>query len=57
MAPHGEALRGSVATVGYYLRLVAFATAIPPINAPHEFSPDELLQLVTRGVLGDEEDR
>ncbi len=57
MAPHRDALRGSVATVGYYLRLVAFATAIPPINLPHEFAPDELLPLVTRGVLGDEEDR
>lgn len=57
LAPHQDALRGSAATVGYYLRLVAFATAIPPINTPHEFAPDELLPLVTRGVLVHGEDR
>jgi hypothetical protein len=56
MAPHRDALRGSTATVGYYLRLVAFATAIPPVNVAHEFAPDELLPLVTRGVLASEED-
>jgi AcrR family transcriptional regulator len=57
MRPHREELRAPAATVGYYLRLVAFATAIPPINAPHEFAPDELLPLVTHGVLTDREDR
>src|SRR4051794_19139075 len=41
MRPHREELRAPIATVGYYLRLVAFATAIPPITAPHEFAPDE----------------
>jgi AcrR family transcriptional regulator len=56
MRPHRDELRAPVATVGYYLRLVAFATAIPPVNAPHEFSPDELLPLVTRGVLADGKD-
>jgi AcrR family transcriptional regulator len=56
MRPHRDELRAPVATVGYYLRLVAFATAIPPVNAPHEFPPDELLPLVTRGVLADGKD-
>lgn len=56
MAPHRGALRGSTATVGYYLRLVAFATAIPPVSSSHEFAPEELLPLVTRGVLAGEED-
>lgn len=56
MAPHRDELRVPVATVGYYLRLVAVATAIPPINAPHEFAPDELLPLVTHGVLVDGKD-
>jgi AcrR family transcriptional regulator len=56
MAPHRGELRGSIATVGYYLRLVAFATAIPPINVPHEFAPDELLPLVLGGVLEEKED-
>jgi hypothetical protein len=56
MTPHRDALRGSTATVGHYLRLVAFASAIPPVNVPHAFAPDELLPLVTRGVLTGEED-
>jgi AcrR family transcriptional regulator len=56
MAPHRDELAAPVATVGHYLRLVAFATAIPPINAPHEFVPDELLPLVTHGVLADRKD-
>jgi AcrR family transcriptional regulator len=56
MAPHHDELSAPVATVGHYLRLIAFATAIPPINAPHEFVPDELLPLVTRGVLTDRKD-
>jgi AcrR family transcriptional regulator len=56
MAPHRDELGAPVATVGHYLRLVAFATAIPPITAPHEFAPDELLPLVTHGVLADRKD-
>src|SRR3954452_7450185 len=34
-----------------YVRLLAFATAIPPFNAPREFDVDELVTLITRGVL------
>jgi AcrR family transcriptional regulator len=56
MAPHRDELRAPVATVGHYLRLIAFATAIPPINAPHEFAADELLPLVSHGVLADRKD-
>ena len=56
MAPHREELSAPVATVGHYLRLIAFATAIPPISAAHEFASDELLPLVTHGVLSDRKD-
>ncbi len=38
-------------TLGHYLRILAFASAIPPLNEPHSFSTDELVELVTRGVL------
>ena len=36
---------------GLYVRLLAFATAIPPFNVPREFDVDELVTLITRGVL------
>lgn len=42
------------ATLGFYLRLLAFASAIQPFNEPHEFSVEELAALVTRGVLAPE---
>lgn len=55
MAPHGDELRGSAATVGHYLRLVAFAAAIPPVTLPHAVAPGELLPLVLGGVLAKED--
>jgi AcrR family transcriptional regulator len=36
---------------GLYVRLLAFATAIPPFNVEREFDVDELVSLITRGVL------
>ncbi len=36
---------------GLYVRLLAFATAIPPFNTPRQFDIDELVTLITRGVL------
>jgi AcrR family transcriptional regulator len=36
---------------GLYVRLLAFATAIPPFNVPRQFDVDELVTLITRGVL------
>jgi len=36
---------------GLYVRLLAFATAIPPFNVPRQFDVDELVALITRGVL------
>jgi len=40
-----------VETLAFYLRLLAFGTAIPVFNAPHPFSTEELTALITRGVL------
>lgn len=40
-----------VDTLAYYLRLVAFASSISPLNRSHRFTPDELFTLVTRGVI------
>ncbi len=40
-----------VETLGFYLRLLAFGTAMPPITSAHAFTLDELLHLVTQGVL------
>lgn len=36
---------------GLYVRLLAFATAIPPFNTPRQFDVDELVTLITQGVL------
>lgn len=36
---------------GLYVRLLAFATAVPPFNIPRQFDVDELVKLITRGVL------
>ena len=36
---------------GLYVRLLAFATAIPPFNVPRQFEVDELVALISRGVL------
>jgi len=55
--PNRDELGVPVETVGYYLRLVAFASAIPPFNTPHTFGEDELLALVTHGVLQPRKDR
>lgn len=44
-----------VPTFAFYLRLLAFGTSIPVFNTPHEFSTEELVQLVIRGVLPQKE--
>ena len=36
---------------GLYVRLLAFATAIPPFNVERQFDVDELVTLITHGVL------
>ncbi len=46
-----DELTVSTVTLGYYLRLIAFGSAIPPVNAAHPFSTDELVALVVRGVV------
>jgi AcrR family transcriptional regulator len=38
-------------TLAYYVRLLAFGTAIPAFSAEHPFTVDELADLVLRGVL------
>ncbi len=38
-------------TLGFYLRLVAFGTAIPPFYEVHPFDTDELVDLILHGVL------
>lgn len=38
-------------TLGFYLRLVAFGTAIPPFYDVHPFDTDELVDLIVHGVL------
>jgi AcrR family transcriptional regulator len=51
LAPHLDELAVPVDLVAYHLRLVAFASSIPPFNIPHRFSDEELLALVAHGVL------
>lgn len=46
-----EELAIPVETLGVYLRLLAFGAAMPPITSSHAFTLDELLELVTHGVL------
>jgi AcrR family transcriptional regulator len=46
-----EELGIPVDTLGNYLRLLAFGAAMPPITSAHAFTLDELLELVTHGVL------
>jgi AcrR family transcriptional regulator len=50
-APNLDELGVPVDLVGHHLRLVAFASSIPPFTMPHRFSDDELLALVAHGVL------
>jgi AcrR family transcriptional regulator len=38
-------------TLGFYLRLVAFGTAIPPFYEVHPFETDEVMDLVIHGVI------
>jgi AcrR family transcriptional regulator len=40
-----------IEAAGFYLRLVAFGSSLAPINAPHEFTTEELTALVTRGLV------
>jgi AcrR family transcriptional regulator len=53
LAPNAGELAVPLETVAHYLRLLAIATAIPPLAAAHEFSEDELLGLVLTGVLSE----
>lgn len=39
-------------TLAFYLRMIAFATSVPTFNAPHDFTPDELADLIVHGILG-----
>jgi AcrR family transcriptional regulator len=48
---HDDELNVSTETLAYYLRLIAFGSAIPPVNAVHPFTTEELVALVVRGVL------
>lgn len=57
LAPNLDELGVSVDLVAYHLRLVAFASSIPPFNIPHRFSDEELLALVAHGVLKPEGSR
>ena len=50
-APDLAELAVPVDTLAHYLRLLAFATAIPPFNHSHQFTVDELRDLVIHGVL------
>lgn len=51
LEPDLGSLSVPVELVAYHLRLVAFASSIPPFNIPHEFSDEELLHLVAHGVV------
>jgi AcrR family transcriptional regulator len=53
LAPNGDELGVPIETVAHYLRLVAFASSIPPVNENYQFHTDELAQLITRGVMRD----
>jgi len=46
-----EELAVPVETVAYFLRLIAFGSAIPLFNQPHPFDTDELVDLALHGVL------
>lgn len=46
-----EELAIPVETLGFYLRLLTFGAAMPPVTSAHVFTVDELLRLVTHGVL------
>ncbi len=41
----------STKQLGFYLRLLAFGAAMPPVTSAHVFTLDELLELVAHGVL------
>jgi AcrR family transcriptional regulator len=51
LAPNLDELGVPVELVAHHLRLVAFASSIPPFTVPHRFTDDELLALVAHGVL------
>ena len=38
-------------TLAFYIRLLAFGSAIPAFNEPHRFSADEIADLILRGAL------
>jgi AcrR family transcriptional regulator len=41
----------TVPELAFYLRMLAFGSAIPILNAPHAFTTDELVEFVLHGVL------
>ena len=52
LRPDLEQLNVSPDRVGNFVRLVAFAAAIPHFNAGHEIPTDELARLITYGIVG-----
>jgi len=40
-----------IPTLGFYLRLLAFGSAVPHLNAAHPFETDELADVILHGVL------
>jgi len=46
-----EELGVPVETLAFYLRLIAFGTAIPAFNAPHVFTDEELTEVIVHGIL------
>jgi AcrR family transcriptional regulator len=41
----------TVPELAFYLRMLAFGSSIPILNAPHAFTTDELVEFVLHGVL------
>jgi AcrR family transcriptional regulator len=52
LRPDVERLNCPPERVAHLLRLVAFATSVPPLNQSHPFDEDELVQFVLYGVAG-----
>ncbi|MEO5921543.1 MAG: TetR/AcrR family transcriptional regulator [Pseudolysinimonas sp.] len=52
LAPNSDELTMPIETVAHYLRLVAFASSVPPFNENYTFHNDELARLIAHGVAG-----
>jgi AcrR family transcriptional regulator len=52
LRPDLEQLQVSLASVASFVRLIAFASAIPHFNQGHEISTAELASLITYGIAG-----